>query len=74
MDFKLKGGLPGMPGIPQIPSQLPMLLLVLGGGAIGLGLLVLFNPVLLVWMVAGVFILIGVLLVLTGLRAKKMLG
>jgi hypothetical protein len=71
MDFKLKGG---MPGIPQIPSQLPLLLFVLGGGAIGLGLLVLFNPWLLVWMIAGVFILIGVVLVLTGLRAKRLLG
>ena len=71
MDFKLKGG---MPGIPQIPSQLPMLLFLFGGGAIGIGLLVLFNPQLVVWMVAGVFILLGVVLVLTGLRAKRLLG
>ncbi len=74
MDFKLKGGLPGMPGIPQIPSQLPVLLFVLGGGAIGVGLLVLFYPELIRWMVAGVFVLIGVVLVLTGMRAKKFLG
>ena len=71
MEFKLKGGMPGM---PQIPSQLPMLLFLLGGGAIGLGLLVFFNPQLVVWMIAGVFILIGVILVLTGLRAKRLLG
>jgi hypothetical protein len=74
MDFKLKGGLPGIPGIPQIPSQLPIILFVLGGGSIGIGLLVLFNPQLVVWMVAGVFLLIGAILVLTGLRAKKLLG
>ncbi len=74
MDFKLKGGMPGMPGIPQIPSQLPMLLFLLGGGAIGLGLLLLFNEWLLRWLVAGVFMLIGLLLLLTGMRAKKLLG
>jgi hypothetical protein len=74
MDIKLKGGFPGMPGIPQIPSQLPMLLFLFGGGAIGIGLLVLFNPQLVVWMVAGVFMLVGAILVLTGLRAKRLLG
>ena len=74
MDFKLKGGMPGMPGMPQLPTQLPTILFVLGGGAIGLGLLVFFNPNLIVWMVAGIFVLIGVILVMTGLRAKRLLG
>jgi hypothetical protein len=74
MDFKLKGGMPGMPGVPQLPVQLPMLLFLFGGGAIGLGLLVLWNPDLIRWMVAGVFMLVGAVLVLTGMRAKRLLG
>lgn len=74
MDFKLKGGMPGMPGMPQLPTQLPTLLFVISGGFIAFGLLVIFNPWLLVWLVASVFMLIGVVLVLTGLRAKKLLG
>lgn len=71
MDIKLKGGMPGM---PQIPAQLPVLLLVLGAASIGLGVLLLTNEWLLRWLVAGVFILIGGILLLTGLRAKRMLG
>jgi hypothetical protein len=74
MDFKLKGGMPGIPGMPQIPTQLPMLLFLLGGGAIGFGLLLIFNEWLLRWLVAGVFLLIGAVLLLTAMRAKKMLG
>lgn len=71
MDFKLNRGMPGM---PQIPSALPTLLLVLGSSAIGLGLLLLWNEWLLRWLVAGVFLVLGALLLLTGLRAKRMLG
>lgn len=71
MDIKLKGGLPGM---PQIPTQLPTLLFLLGGGAVGFGLLLLWNEWLLRWLVAGVFLLVGAVLLLTGLRAKKLLG
>ena len=71
MDIKLNRGMPGM---PQLPTQLPTILLFLGAAAIGFGVLLIFNPQLLVWLVAGVFILIGVLLLLTGLRAKRMLG
>jgi hypothetical protein len=71
MDIKLQRGMPGM---PQIPTNLPVLLLVLGAGAIGFGLLLLFNEWLLRWLVAGVFLVIGALLLLTGMRAKKMLG
>ncbi len=71
MDFKLKGGLPGM---PQIPTQLPTLLFVLGSCAIGFGLLLIFNEWLLRWLVAGVFLVLGAVLLLTGLRAKKFLG
>ena len=71
MDINLKGGMPGM---PSVPPQLPVLLLVLGCAAIGFGLLLLWNEWLLRWLVAGVFILIGGVLLLTGMRAKKMLG
>jgi hypothetical protein len=63
-----------MPGMPTVPPQLPMLLLVLGIAFVGLGLLLLANEWLLRWLVAGVFILIGGLLLITGWRAKKMLG
>ena len=72
MDINLKGG--GMPRMSAIPPQLPMLLLVLGVGAIGFGLLLIFNEWLLRWLVAGVFILVGGVLLLTGWRAKRMLG
>jgi hypothetical protein len=71
MDIKLNRGMPGM---PQIPSQLPTLLLFLGAGAIAFGLLLIWNEWLLRWLVAGVFLVLGALLVTTGLRAKKMLG
>ncbi|MBL8756229.1 MAG: hypothetical protein JNK15_23240 [Planctomycetes bacterium] len=71
MDFKLKGGMPGM---PQLPTQLPTLLFVLGGGSIAFGLLLIWNQFLLVYIVAGLFILLGALLLVTGLRAKRMLG
>jgi hypothetical protein len=64
----------GMPGMPQLPTQLPTLLLVLGAAAIGFGLLLLWNEWLLRYMVAGVFLLIGAVLLMTGLRAKRMLG
>lgn len=70
MDINLNRGLPGM---PQIPPALPTLLLVLGAGAIGFGLLLLWNEWLLRWLVAGVFLVIGGLLVMTGLRSKRML-
>ena len=71
MDIKLKGGMPSM---STLPPQLPLLLLVAGCGAIGFGLLLLFYEWLLQWLVAGVFILLGGVLLLTGMRAKRMLG
>ena len=71
MDIKLNRGMPGM---PPIPTQLPTLLLLLGAASIGFGLLLLWNEWLLRWLVAGVFVVIGAVLGLTGLRAKKMLG
>lgn len=71
MDFKLNRG---MPGVPQLPVQLPMLLFLLGASAIAFGLLLIWNEWLLRWLVAGVFLLIGVVLLLTGYRAKKLLG
>jgi len=61
-------------GMPQLPTQLPTLLLCLGGGAMFLGLMLIWNEQLLRWLVAGVFLLIGALLLLIGLRAKRMLG
>jgi hypothetical protein len=71
MDFKLNRGLPGL---PTVPPQLPALLLLLGGGACAFGLLLIWNEWLLRWLVAGVFLALGALLVLAGLRAKRMLG
>jgi hypothetical protein len=71
MDIKLNRGLPGM---PQIPSQLPTLLLLLGGGAVGFGLLLLWNEWLLRWLIAGVFLLVGSLLLVVGWRAKRLIG
>lgn len=71
MDINLKGRMPGMPGVPP---QLPMLLLVLGSASVFLGLMLIWNEDLLRWLVAGVFLLIGAVLLLTGLRAKRMLG
>lgn len=72
MDINLKGG--GMPGMPSIPPNLPILLFFLGVGAIGFGLLLLWNEWLLRYLVAGIFILLGGLILLIGMRAKRMLG
>ena len=71
MDIKLNRGTPGM---PQIPLQLPTLMIVLGGGSVVLGLFVFFNEWLLRFMVGGAFLVVGGLLLVTGMRAKKMLG
>lgn len=71
MDFQLGRGMPGM---PQVPQQLPTLLFVLGGAAVGLGFAVLIYEWLLRWLVAGVFVLLGVVLLATAARAKRMLG
>lgn len=64
----------GMPGMSMMPPQLPTLLFVLGGGAVFLGLMLLYNEWLLRYMVAGVFLVVGALLLLTAMRAKRMLG
>ena len=71
MDIKLNRGLPGM---PQVPQQLPTLLLVIGAAFAGSGVLLLMNEWLLRWLIAGLFLLIGALLLLTGMRAKRLLG
>lgn len=71
MDFKLNRGMPGM---PQVPPQLPTLLLVLGAAFGGFGLMLIWNEWLLRYLVAGVFLLLGAILALTGLRAKRLLG
>jgi hypothetical protein len=72
MDINLKGG--GMPGVPSIPPNLPIILLVLGVASIGFGLLLLWNDWLLRYLVAGIFLLLGGLILLIGARAKRMLG
>lgn len=78
MNINLKGGMPGMGmpgmGMPTLPPQLPMVLFVIGAAIAGFGLLLLFNPWLLHYLIAGLFIAIGALFVLIGLRAKRMLG
>lgn len=71
MDIKMNRGIPGM---PSLPPQLPQLLFVLGAAAAGLGLMVLVYEWLLRWMVAGVFLLLGAVLLMTATRAKRMLG
>ena len=71
MDFRLKGGMPGM---PTVPPQLPTLLSMLGAGSAFLGLMLLLNEWLLRWLVAGVFLLIGGLLLVVAWRAKRMLS
>lgn len=71
MDINLKGGMQGM---PNIPPQLPALLLLFGCCIIGFGLLLLFNEWLLRWLVAGVFLLLGTLVLMIGLRARRLLG
>jgi hypothetical protein len=69
MEFKLRGA-----GTPTLPPHAPLLLLVPGIGFIVFGVLLLYNEKLLVYIVAGLFILLGGLLALAGLRAKRMLG
>ena len=71
MDFQLGRGMPGM---PQVPQQLPMLLFAIGAVAVGFGFAVLVYEWLLRWLVAGVFVLVGVVLWATAARAKRMLG
>lgn len=71
MDFKLKAGMPGM---PSIPPQLPVVLFVLGAGVAGFGMLVLIYDWLVRWLVAGVFLVLGVVLLMTAARARRMLG
>lgn len=63
-----------MPGMSVIPPNLPRLLLIIGILAIGFGLLLLWNEWLLRYLVAGIFILLGGIVLLIGARAKRMLG
>jgi len=71
MEFKLKGGMSGM---SQLPASAPTMLMVPGALMVGFGILVLWNPELIRWIFAGVFILLGSLLTMAGLRAKRLLG
>ena len=71
MDFKLKGGMPGM---PQLPPAAPLILIVPGAGMILFGVLIFANEWLLRWIVAGMFCLLGALLLFAGMRAKRMMG
>jgi hypothetical protein len=68
MEFNLPRG-----GMPQIPPQAAMFVLVPGVLLIGIGVLVLFNEVLIKFMVAGVFIVLGGLLVLLARRLQRMI-
>lgn len=71
MEFKLNGGMGGM---PQLPPAAPYLLMVPGFALCFFGLLLFFNEWLLRWIIAGLFLVIGGLLALAGLRAKKLMG
>lgn len=71
MDIKMNRGMLGM---PTLPPQLPALLFVLGAAAAGFGLLVLVYEWLLRWLVAGVFMVIGLVLLMTASKARRMLG
>ena len=71
MEFKLRGGMPGM---PQLPPGAPYLLIVPGALLIGFALLLFFNPWLIAYMIASLFLVVGGLLVFAGMRAKRMLG
>lgn len=59
---------------PAVPPQLPLLLQLIGVGAIGFGLVLIWNEWLLRWLVAGLLLFLGAILVMTGARAKRMLG
>lgn len=67
MEFNLPRG-----GMPQIPPQAPMFVLIPGVALVGIGVLVLFNEVLIKFMVAGMFIVIGGLLVLLARRLQRL--
>ncbi len=64
----------GMPGMPQIPQGLPMMMMAIGAGLIGFGALLIANEKLLIYVVAGLFMLFGLLLIFIGMRAKRMIG
>ncbi|HLQ38896.1 MAG TPA: hypothetical protein VK348_13890 [Planctomycetota bacterium] len=66
MDFNLHRG-----SMPQIPPQLPLIVMVPGVFLIALGLLLIYNEHLLVYMVAGTFMLIGAILLLIGWRLRR---
>jgi hypothetical protein len=70
MEFQLNRGMPGM---PQVPPVLPVLLMLVGAGAAFFGLLLIWNEWLLRYLVAGVFLAIGALLLLLGVRLKRIL-
>ena len=81
MEYKMKGGMGGMGmggmgmgGMPQLPRAAPYLLLIPGLCLCAFGLLLFFNEWLLRWIVAGLFLVVGGLLTLIGLRTKKMMG
>jgi Flp pilus assembly protein TadB len=57
-----------------MPANAPMFLIVPGAGMILFGLLLVYNPDLLVYLVAGIFFLLGFLLLMAGLRARRLLG
>ncbi|MBK8098229.1 MAG: hypothetical protein IPK26_14045 [Planctomycetes bacterium] len=77
MEHKLNRGMPGMAGMPgmsMLPPQAPYFLMIPGLLLIGFGVLVIFNEQLVKWLVAGVFLILGLLLLLAGTRMKRMVG
>jgi hypothetical protein len=68
MDFNLHRG------TPRLPPQAANILMIPGFGLIGVGVLVIYNEHLLVYMIASLFFLLGGLLVVAGLRLKKHMG
>ena len=69
MDFKLNRG-----GMPQVPPQMPVVLMVPGFLLAFFGLLLIYNPDLVGYIVGGILMVLGGLLFLAGMRMKRMLG
>ncbi|MEY4672616.1 MAG: hypothetical protein RL148_400 [Planctomycetota bacterium] len=69
MDFKLNRG-----GMPQVPPQMPVVLMVPGFLLGFFGLLLIYNPDLVGYIVGGILMVLGGLLFLAGMRMKRMLG
>ena len=69
MDFKLNRG-----GMPQVPPQMPVVLMVPGFLLAFFGLLLIYKPELVDYILGGILMVLGGLLFLAGMRMKRMLG